>query len=246
MENIKDILKKYNITLSEFANELGVTRPTLYNYIKLFQNGNKLKNGKYQIIFDLLFGVEYRNKDEFMKNYMSFHSLLEREKTLGILELGITETDLIHSIIEAMREDTFSEDYNSDIYKFINLIINNYKADSGFVNFARYVLFLNGINDFDKINENEKSFISNCYRLMDKEKKGTLEFDGEYFSKFEKRINAEERKRKGQATKLETKIIEEEIRELIEKKIEGQIRLGVSVNKIDIKSILKDIDFSKK
>ena len=52
---IKTILKRNNILLSQFANDLNISRPTLDAYIKSFDKGVALSNSLYQKIFEFLF-----------------------------------------------------------------------------------------------------------------------------------------------------------------------------------------------
>lgn len=42
MQNVKKTLQAYDITLSEFANSLRISRPTLNNYISIFEEGGEI------------------------------------------------------------------------------------------------------------------------------------------------------------------------------------------------------------
>ena len=55
MKMIKEILKKNNITLLNFAKQLGISRQTLDTYIRIYESGEELPNQKYQILFDRFF-----------------------------------------------------------------------------------------------------------------------------------------------------------------------------------------------
>ena len=66
---IKTILKRNNILLSQFANDLNISRPTLDAYIKSFDKGVALSNSLYQKIFEFLFNDPAVSKEQFNKKY---------------------------------------------------------------------------------------------------------------------------------------------------------------------------------
>ena len=51
-KEIKTVRTKLGLTQKEFADLLGLSRPTLDNYIDLYEAGEKLPKERYQIIFD--------------------------------------------------------------------------------------------------------------------------------------------------------------------------------------------------
>ena len=52
---IKAVLKRNNILLTEFADSLNISRPTLDTYIRNYDSGVRLSNNLFQKIFDFLF-----------------------------------------------------------------------------------------------------------------------------------------------------------------------------------------------
>ena len=66
---VKAVLKRNNVMLSEFAQSLNVSRPTLDTYIKNYDDGGRLSNTLFQKIFDFLFGDVRMSNAEFAKRY---------------------------------------------------------------------------------------------------------------------------------------------------------------------------------
>ena len=58
------LLKEYDCTLSEFANALFLSRPTLNSYIHLYENNQKIPDKKYQILFDRMFSKKIEKEDK--------------------------------------------------------------------------------------------------------------------------------------------------------------------------------------
>lgn len=51
---IKETLKKYGVTLTQFANTLNISRPTLDTYIRLYESGQALPNDKFRFNYSIL------------------------------------------------------------------------------------------------------------------------------------------------------------------------------------------------
>ena len=59
---IKEVLKRYKLTLKELADILGLSRPTLNRYIDQFEKDEKISNNLYQYIFTEIFLKEWKDK----------------------------------------------------------------------------------------------------------------------------------------------------------------------------------------
>ena len=119
---IKKKLKELGITLAYFAESLSISRPTLDTYIDYFEKKEKIPKDKIQIIFERLFSEEIQTKEEFEDNLEQYKNLLERDKVLGTFELNAKSTDLMTSVINNIKEDMYSNDFNENIYIYINML----------------------------------------------------------------------------------------------------------------------------
>ncbi len=68
-------------------------RPTLNQYIELFETGKKIENERYNIIFKRLFSDRSVSKELFNQKMRAVKFLLEREKNM-ILEIWIQERQI--------------------------------------------------------------------------------------------------------------------------------------------------------
>lgn len=242
---IKRKLKEMGIKLIDFAKELDITRPTLDSYISLYENGESLPTEKYEIIFDSLFNDGVDTKDEFMHVLKSFHNLLERDKVLGVMGFSVEKTDLLSNLIQLMKKDIGTDDYNPDIYAFINMLVRSYKNVTTYERFANYFLFLNGKKEIAEIAEEDKAFYGNLYDLMKKDTQNALVYNSELFLTFENRVKEIIEMQKEQEEDLSEKIIKENFDELVRKAIQEKIKQGYDVNDIDPKELFDSIDLSK-
>lgn len=242
--NIRGILKKLDIKLTDFAEKLDISRPTLNNYIALFEKGEPLPNDKYEIVFGNLFNNEINSREQFLLTLNNFKGLLTRDKLLGTLEYDPQSTDLMTSILERMKKDLKDKDYDEDIYIFINMIIGSYRKERIFKDMTNYFLYLNGVKDCDKMNENEKNFSSNMYKLLYLYKGNRLETDKDYYSKFIKRINEIEEEKDQDKDSLKEQIFKDKIESQINELIEEQLNLGLDVEDIDVSNLMKKVNLS--
>ena len=67
---IKAVLKRNNILLSEFADNLNISRPTLDAYIRNYDAGVRLSNNLFQKIFDFLFSDAQMSPEDFQRRYV--------------------------------------------------------------------------------------------------------------------------------------------------------------------------------
>jgi len=239
--NIRKKIAELDIKMNELAKQLDVSRPTLYNYVSTFESGEKISNDKYQLIFERLFSDDVKTKQDFQSILEKYHVMLERDRFLGTLNYSAKKTDLITSIIERMKEDLKNPDYEESVYIFINYLITSYKKEPIFRKYANYILYLNSIKPFESVKDDEKIFISNCFKVMSQEKNGELKFDGEYYDKFIEKAKDIKRKNRNGTKTLNKEIFEEEIKNILDNQIKKQLEMGVSIEEIDKKEIIKKI-----
>lgn len=244
--NVKNRLKELDVKLSYFANALEISRPTLNAYISMFENDEKLPNEKYQLIFEKLFNDEVDSNDEFNSILDRYHNLIARDKVLGTIEFDTKSTDLMTSILDRIKYDLQQDDFEESIYIFINMLIGSYRREPIFKKFADYFLYLNSKNDLSRISDNEKIFISNCYKIMSLEKENKLVLDDEYYKKFEERVEAIKNTiDKGKKEKAK-EIFKKNIENKIDLEIRKQLKLGIDIEDMDVEKIIKKIDLINK
>ena len=236
MNIVKPKLKSLGITLSECAKKLMISRPTLDSYIALYEKQQQIPQEKYQIIFDRLFSNEISDKDAFLTEVDSIHFLIERDQMLGTLELNPQKTDIITSVIAEMKNDMSETDCNLDIYIFINMLIRSYRKTSLFENLANYFLVLNGQTDINNINDDEKRFFSNCYKLFHEELMQKSETNNEYLEKFYKRVEILNLEKQKQMEDLRTALSNK-----ISERISDLIKLGINPEDISIDELMENI-----
>lgn len=243
--DIKEKLKMFDIAIGEFAEKLKITRPTLNNYIKQFEEGENIPNSKYQFIFERLFDDGIDSKSEFVEELERFHYLIERDKFIGTADFNMEKTDLLTSVMESIRSDLAKEDYDKGVYKFINKLVTSYRSESIFIKFVNYFLYLNNIYEVNEIKNEDKAFISNCYKLMNEDKNNNLKIDREYFSKFITRAKCIEEENKQISTQKTDEALKLKLQKVIDEKVKEQLKLGLDANEINYEEIINNIEFSK-
>lgn len=238
--DIKAKLKDMDIKLVDFARELEISRPTLNNYIAAFENNETISSDKHRLVFEKLFNNGVDTNEKFQDVLAKYHHLLERDKVLGTLNFDVEKTDLITSIFEHMKNDVKEDDYDEDVYTFINMLVRSYKSVNTFKKFAKYFLFLNGVNDLEELKETDKPFISNCYKLMYGDMKDTLENDEIYFEKFLDKV-AKIKADNEEKSEVKVEAIKNKMQERISEKLQEQIKLGLDPEDIDIEQILDSL-----
>lgn len=138
---IKETLKKYGITLTQFANTLNISRPTLDTYIRLYESGQALPNDKYKFLFDSVFNDGIENEIDFQEQLDRAHYLLQRDDMLGTMDLDAEKTDYISTVIDLMKKDMFKESVDLNLYRFIVLYISSYYENPVMSSLCKYFLF---------------------------------------------------------------------------------------------------------
>ena len=234
--NIRILLKEYDCTLSDFANALFLSRPTLNTYIHLYENRKKLPNKKYQIIFDRIFSQKI-TKNDFYEMLEKCNTLVAKDQILNTTDLSPKRTDIILNITEEIRKDLDSDCADENIYIFIRMIINYYKKIPAIKKISNYFLALNSKINYDDLSKKEKQDILSLYRYFVSLKNEELTID---FNKWEKKFKETIQNIQNENKKIEKKI-NYKIKLLIENEIKKQIKNGKDVNSITINDILSSI-----
>lgn len=244
--SIKLKLKQYEMTLKEFAKYLEISRPTLDSYISIYEKGGKLSREKYQFLFNALFSQGKLNKEEVHAIVTTFNRLIKKDIQNGLVDFGFQSTDLMTSIVERMKSDFESENFDEDIYVFINTLINTYKEEPILKKVITCISTMNGALSIDDMTLEEKKFSSNLYKLFIDDKNNALEYDEQSFNKFQNYVTRINKRKKRETEKIETEVkqkIEEEIKQKIEEEIKRKIHMGINPKDIDIDLLIKNINF---
>lgn len=233
--DIKLRLKQYNITLSEFAAMLFLSRPTLNTYIKLFENQRKIPDKKYQILFDRLFSQEL-DEEKFRENITQGNLLLAKDNVLETTKLSPERTDLLNFIIEDMKSDLETLDADEEFYIFIRVIINNYKKISIIRDFSNYFLALNSFINFNDLSKKEKIKVVSYFQFIKTQKNVKINNYEKWEELFIERI-AEIKKEND----IQEKKIAEKIKEIVTAEMKKQIDTGKNVSSITAEEILNNI-----
>lgn len=234
--NIKMLLKEYDCTLSEFANVLFLSRPTLNSYIHLYENNQKIPDKKYQILFDRMFSKKIE-KEEFYRMLEKCNTLVAKDQILETTDLSPRKTDIIIRIVEDIKRDFNSDGADENIYIFIRMIINYYKKLPLLKKISNYFLSLNNKINYDDLSKKEKEDVLLLYQCFDSLKNDEVSINFKKWEiKFKERIKSIESQNK----KIEEKI-NNRIKLLIEKEIKNQIQTGKDVNSITVEDVLNNI-----
>lgn len=233
---IKETLKMYNMTLNELSLKLFLSRPTLNNYIKQFEEGGLISNENYQVIFKKLFNNKSMDEMSFKKEVENYHLIIGKEKKTNLYEYSDENMNIMDSIIKKMQEDLKGKKESDPLYKFINSAIHNYEVDLVLTAYINYNLYLNGLKDLKKIKIKEKKLISNLFPLMKSYVSSNLTFNENGYSDFLERVNEikENRIKK-------TKEFEKKIKEKFEEEVSKKIQQGIDIKSLNIEEILKNI-----
>lgn len=234
--NIKMLLKEYDCTLSEFANALFLSRPTLNSYIHLYENNQKISDKKYQILFDRMFSKKIE-KEEFYRMLEKCNTLVAKDQILETTDLSPRKTDIIIRIVEDIKRDFNSDGADENIYIFIRMIINYYKKLPLLKKISNYFLSLNNKINYDDLSKKEKEDVLLLYQCFDSLKNDEVSINFKKWEiKFKERIKSIESQNK----KIEEEI-NNRIKLLIEKEIKNQIQTGKDVNSITVEDVLNNI-----
>lgn len=236
MKGIKRYLKSMGITQKDLADRLSLSRPTLDNYIELYEAGEKIPKERYQIIFDALFVIPHDTKEDFLEELTRCTDLLSRDRVLGTMELSTEGADFVSGMMKNIRNDIAREGWNKNIYIFINMLLSNYRDNEIFLNLAEYFLVLNGVIDKSEITKQQIPYFTKFYRAFHELVENDTFFIEEDYQAFLhrcdeiKNINSE-RKRKSR----------KELMKLFQEKMEQNEKMGIEFPEEELMDILRNL-----
>ena len=236
IEVIKEKLRRYGLTLTAFSKELNISRPTLDSYIRLYESGAELPNKKFSALFDALFSSEYLSESEFYERLQSGTYLLHRDSLLGITGLDIESTDTLSNIIDIAKRDMFRDNYDTRLYTFITLLLNNYYRNSVLRHIVSYFLTLTGIIDAAEVTAEEELAFSNYYPVFKSEVNNTMQLNQSSLIQFYKRVSEI-----NHSNDNEIENLSQQLMNTISEKIQQRMNQGYKVEDINIQKLLLDL-----
>lgn len=233
---IKETLKKYGITLTQFASILNISRPTLDTYIRLYETGQPLPNDKYKFLFDSVFNDKIENEIDFQEQLDRAHYLLQRDDMLGTMDLNAEKTDCISTVIDIMKKDMFKENTDLNLYRFIVLYISSYYENPVMSSLCKYFLVLNGKLAVDQMTDDDKIHFPYYMKLFKSQLLGNLKYDEillkEFYDRVEEISQIENRKKEA---------LKNSIMFQINTKINELMNQGLKAESINVEQLINSI-----
>lgn len=235
MHNIKQYLKDVGITQKEFAERIGLSRPTLDTYIEIFESGQTIPKERYDIIFRRLFDSDNDSAEEFAKNLQQIENLLRRDQKYGTSDLEPEAADYVSLIVRNMNRDLKIEDWNKDVYTFINLLISNYRKNEIFLQLVEYFIYLNGIRSVETIKEKQIPYFANIFRAFHGLAEDSSVYDEQDYQGFLMRCFEIREDKKKRTDKRKSKL-----KERIQNMIAEYDKKGIDLNEEEIVEAIKN------
>lgn len=192
---IKAVLKRNNILLSEFADSLNISRPTLDTYIKNYDSGVRLSNNLFQKIFDFLFGDAQMTKEDFerryayvIENYGKKTDMSSYSQSAPQTSSGETNTsNRAQAILDVLSEDLLIERFTRDEY---NVLAKLLMKDSGLLHciFKYFLLWKEKVKLTD-LNEAEIMMAINLFKFDQKAQAKDFSYSEEDYKELELAID---------------------------------------------------------
>jgi len=182
--NISQYLKSVGVTKTELALEIGLSRPTLNQYIRLFEMGQAIDNERYDIIFKRLFSERQESKDLFEKNLEAVKYLLERDRKYDIGNLKPEAADTVAQIHNYMVRDMSRDNWDEKVYDTISLVLTSYRNNVVFRELASYFADLNMDTDLQELSETAKAYHAYFYKCFREILEKPPKYDEEAYEAF--------------------------------------------------------------
>ena len=235
--NITQYLKALGKTKTELADELGLSRPTLNQYIEMFESGKHIDNERYNIIFNRLFSDESVNRELFDRKMESIKILLERDRKYDIGLLNPEAADLVAKLHNIMVNDLSTNDWDRKVYDTISIFLSRYKEDVFFRNLSGYFSDLNSDSDISDIPDLTKAYYSyfyQCFRKLITEQPVYIPEEYNSFLERRNRLIQEKAERNAQKTERIKELINSTLIEVEKEFLEN----GIEASENDIVSEL--------
>ena len=187
--SINQYLKSIGKTKSELASELGLSRPTLNQYIEIYENGQKIENERYDIIFKRLFSDQKVDRDSFEKKLMSIKNLLERDRKYDIGSLKPEAADLVARIHNNMVHDMSKGEWNKKVYDAVIILLSRYNDYQIMRELAGYFSDLNSDSDLSDLSEESKAYYAYYYKCFREIRDNPPKYDPDIYNEFVARKN---------------------------------------------------------
>lgn len=158
--NVNEYLRTIKKTKSELAQELSISRPTLNQYIDLYDMGNKIENERYEIIFERLFSDMSLSREKFDKRVQSIKYLLERDRRYEVGNLKPDAADLIARMHNILVNDLSDDQWNRKVYDGIEILLRSYRTNVVMRELLSYFSDLNSNSDLAYLSREDKAFYS--------------------------------------------------------------------------------------
>lgn len=232
--NINNFLKRIGLTKVELARELNLSRPTLNQYIELYESDHKIENERYAIIFNRLFSDDEITREQFDRLMDSVKFLLERDRKYDIGNLKPEDADLVARIHNRLISDITNNEDGDDgssvgkaqssakVYDTILLLLNNYHSNTIMRELAGYFSDLNTDSDLSRLSDESKAYYAYFYSFFHPIVDHAPKLDKVQFELFLKR-REEIKKQKEQSRANKTKNIRDRMKKTIDE-VEREFR----------------------
>lgn len=215
--NINQYLKSIGITKTDLALAIGLSRPTLNQYIKLYEMGQTIENERYDIIFKRLFSDGQANREMFNQKMDGVKFLLERDKKYDIVSLNPEAADIVAQIHNYMVQDMSKGNWDKKVYDAISLFLTNYRNNDLFRELAGYFSDLNLDSDLSELSDQTKAYYSCFLKFFREIIKNTPKFDKNEYENFvnrRKEILKEREERNNRTTERVKNMVEKALKEI--------------------------------
>lgn len=204
--NINQYLKSIGKTKSELATELEISRPTLNQYIDIYETGQKIENERYNIIFSRLFSNQQAGRDLFERKLYSIKSLLERDKKYDIGSIEPGAADLVARIHNNMVNDMSKGEWDAKVYDWIIILLSRYRDYPIMRELAGYFSDLNSDSDISELAESSKAYYAYYYECFKRIRENPPEYNPEMYNEFLSRKEQLKKEREERNKALDEKV----------------------------------------
>ena len=231
--NVSAYLKSIGKTKRELAVDIKLSRPTLDQYIKVYESGERIDNERYQIIFERLFRDTTMGREEFDRVILSIKLLLERDKKYDIGEISTLAADIVVRIHNIMVNDMESDNWNKRFYDGLLVVLANYHKVDIMREVIEYFSDLNSDFDLSCLSEESKAYRAyfyNCFRaIVDK----APNYNEELYNQFLLRKEELKAGRK-KAREVINNSIKDRFQNILEEVQQESINKGVEISENEI------------
>ena len=192
---ITAVLKRNNILLTEFADSLNISRPTLDTYIRNYDSGVRLSNNLFQKIFDFLFSDAQMTKEDFerryayvIENYGKKTDMSSYSQSAPQMSSGETNgANRAQAVLDVLGEDLILERFTKDEYDTLAKLL---MKDSGLLHciFKYFLLWKDKVQLAD-LNEPERMMAINLFLFDQRVQEKDFTYSDEDYRQLERAID---------------------------------------------------------